>query len=123
VQLTCPACGLTFETQATTNTRCRRCRKVVNVGARNRPAPVAAAPDDTSAQWSPTLIGTGLAAGGAAALWYGVRMRRASLAAPDDTTTGRGRAWLWCAFGVVLFVAGVIVVIVDAPRDPRPNGQ
>ncbi|MDA8300240.1 MAG: hypothetical protein M0005_01550 [Actinomycetota bacterium] len=30
--VTCPACGLSFETAATTNTRCRRCRKVVNIG-------------------------------------------------------------------------------------------
>jgi hypothetical protein len=28
----CPSCGLSFETAATTNTRCRRCRKVVNIG-------------------------------------------------------------------------------------------
>lgn len=30
--VTCPSCGLGFETAATTNTRCRRCRKVVRVG-------------------------------------------------------------------------------------------
>lgn len=36
--LTCPACGLSFETTATTNTRCRRCRKVVNIGASQRRA-------------------------------------------------------------------------------------
>jgi hypothetical protein len=30
--VTCPACGLSFETTASTNTRCRRCRKVVNIG-------------------------------------------------------------------------------------------
>lgn len=32
VTITCPRCGLAFETQATTNTRCRRCRHVVRVG-------------------------------------------------------------------------------------------
>lgn len=30
--VTCPACGLSFETAATTNTRCRRCRHVCEVG-------------------------------------------------------------------------------------------
>lgn len=29
--LTCPKCGASFETTATTNTRCRSCRHVVNV--------------------------------------------------------------------------------------------
>ncbi len=35
--LTCKRCGLSFETEATTNTRCRRCRAVVRVpvAARN----------------------------------------------------------------------------------------
>ncbi len=28
----CPRCGLAFESQAKTNTRCRRCRHVVRVG-------------------------------------------------------------------------------------------
>jgi hypothetical protein len=36
--ITCPACGLSFETAATTNTRCRRCRKVVNIGSSPRRA-------------------------------------------------------------------------------------
>ncbi len=35
--ITCRRCGLSFETEATTNTRCRRCRAVVRVpvAARN----------------------------------------------------------------------------------------
>ena len=32
MMITCPRCGLAFETQATTNTRCRRCKTVVRVG-------------------------------------------------------------------------------------------
>ena len=41
---------------------------------------------------------------------------RTSLTAPDDTTTGRGHAWLWCAFGILLVVVGVLVVVmVDTP--------
>jgi transcription elongation factor Elf1 len=31
--ITCKRCGLNFETEATTNTRCRRCRTVVRVPA------------------------------------------------------------------------------------------
>ena len=31
-EIRCPSCGFSFETQAVTNTRCRRCRKVVRVG-------------------------------------------------------------------------------------------
>lgn len=38
--ITCPRCGLDFETRATTNTRCRRCRHVVRVGR----SPARAAP-------------------------------------------------------------------------------
>ncbi|MHB1582995.1 MAG: hypothetical protein ACYCU7_18295 [Acidimicrobiales bacterium] len=30
--VTCPRCGLAFETEATTNTRCRRCKSVVQIG-------------------------------------------------------------------------------------------
>lgn len=32
--ISCPNCGLAFETQATTNTRCRRCKAVVRIGSR-----------------------------------------------------------------------------------------
>ena len=35
-KVTCPACGVGFETAATTNTRCRRCRKVVHIGSSPR---------------------------------------------------------------------------------------
>ena len=34
--ITCKRCGLSFETEATTNTRCRRCRAVVRVPAAAR---------------------------------------------------------------------------------------
>jgi hypothetical protein len=34
--ITCKRCGLSFETEATTNTRCRRCRAVVRVPASAR---------------------------------------------------------------------------------------
>jgi hypothetical protein len=32
----CPRCGLSFETRATTNTRCRRCRAIMRVPAAAR---------------------------------------------------------------------------------------
>ena len=34
--ITCQSCGLSFQTEATTNTRCRRCRTVVRVPAAAR---------------------------------------------------------------------------------------
>ena len=43
--VTCPNCGLGFETATTTNTRCRRCHKVVRVGPSPRRA-APAEPDD-----------------------------------------------------------------------------
>lgn len=39
--VTCPRCGLAFETAAVTNTRCRRCRTVVQVGPRRAARPTA----------------------------------------------------------------------------------
>jgi uncharacterized paraquat-inducible protein A len=36
ITITCKRCGLNFETEATTNTRCRRCRTVVRVPAAAR---------------------------------------------------------------------------------------
>lgn len=31
--ISCPRCGLAFETRATTNTRCHRCKTVVRIGS------------------------------------------------------------------------------------------
>jgi len=108
MQITCPSCGLTFDTQATTNTRCRGCRKVVNIGARSRPTTSAAVDDEPSGFSVQILIGGALVAGGVAALVHGIAVRGASDAAADEPT----KAWLWwCGFGVVLVVAGVFVVI------------
>jgi hypothetical protein len=36
ITITCKRCGCSFETEATTNTRCRRCRTVVRVPAATR---------------------------------------------------------------------------------------
>jgi len=44
--ITCPHCGLAFETQATTNTRCRRCRTVVRISA-SAPRPASPAVAET----------------------------------------------------------------------------
>jgi DNA-directed RNA polymerase subunit RPC12/RpoP len=109
MQLTCPACGLTFETEATTNTRCRRCRKVINIGARGRPEASTDAGDNIVGFSGPTLIGGVLVAGGVAALWHGVALRT-PLDAATDVSEGQAKAWLWwCAFGTVLVVVGVLV--------------
>lgn len=72
-QITCPSCGFGFETAATTNTRCRRCRKVVRVGP-SRPAAAYAAEDEYEAE--PAGAGWVLFALGAAAafaIWLGRR--------------------------------------------------
>lgn len=45
--ISCPSCGLAFETKATTNTRCRRCKVVVRIGSgplRPRATPRSAEP-------------------------------------------------------------------------------
>jgi hypothetical protein len=110
--LTCPACGLTFETHATTNTRCRRCRKVVNVrrsaaspgGSSYRP-PATEPIDDVPSGASPALIGIGLVGGGAWALWHGWKAKPSS----EDESAGAGR-WLWCLVGASLVVLGVWVL-------------
>ena len=110
MQLTCPTCGLNFETQATTNTRCRRCRKVINISTRPRPAPVSANTEDSSALRSTTLIGVGLVASGAGAFWYGAKLKRISRTNPE-AFTGRKKAWLvWCFFGAALVASGSFVV-------------
>lgn len=110
--ITCPACGLTFETQATTNTRCRRCRKVVNIGRSATSAggssdrlPASAPIDDVPSGASPVLIGTGLVGGGAWALWHGWKAEPSS----EDESTGAGR-WLRCLVGASLVVLGVWVL-------------
>ena len=112
MQLTCPACGLTFETQATTNTRCRRCRKVVNVGAHSRPAASTFPGDDSDGPGVPdrVLIGGVLVAGGAYCFWHGFKMRRSSVTKAEPT--GERSTWpLWCTFGALLVIVEVLVVV------------
>jgi DNA-directed RNA polymerase subunit RPC12/RpoP len=111
MELTCPDCGLTFETQATTNTRCRRCRKVVNIGSRRGRSERVTASDDASRQWSARLIGGGLVVGGVGALWHGVKVRQLSTNSPDGPTSLRNTWPLWCTFGVLLIVVGTFVVL------------
>jgi hypothetical protein len=110
MQVTCPVCGLTFETQATTNTRCRHCRKVINIGVRRGRQELVAARGDTSEHWAPTVLGGALVAGGGYALWQGIKMWRTPVATTDPSS-GRGNTWpLWCTFGALLVVAGIVVL-------------
>ena len=87
--ITCPTCGLSFETSATTNTRCRRCRKVVNIGSSPRRA-ARAEPDDDyyyDEEDEPASGGAGgvlVALGAAAALGLGLWWANRSATAPDE---------------------------------------
>lgn len=91
---TCPACGLSFETTATTNTRCRRCRKVVNIGRSRGAARVkryeATSQEETPYEdYEPAPGGGGwgvlaLLAGGALAVWLGSRSAKVPGAAPAE---------------------------------------
>ena len=57
--ITCPRCATTFETEATTATRCRRCAYVVHIG-RSAPRPTPVRPM-TTAQLDSNDPGDGLA--------------------------------------------------------------
>lgn len=57
--ITCPRCGLGFESRATTATRCRRCRTVVRVGAR-RVSPSGRGGEATPDQQAQELAGGGV---------------------------------------------------------------
>ena len=51
--IACPRCDTTFETQATTATRCRECRSVVHVGAgRSRARRSPGAQHSSTPRWS-----------------------------------------------------------------------
>ena len=97
--VTCPRCGLSFESQATTATRCRSCRYVVRVGsspsARTRRAQA------TSAEYRGGTVDGAVLAIGAVGLFLAfyvvprivraVRRRRAAMAptfGPDGPGTG-----------------------------------
>jgi DNA-directed RNA polymerase subunit RPC12/RpoP len=78
VLVACSRCGLAFETRATTNTRCRRCRHVVNVRAVNqRRQPDVSCADGgraitlDSAMVALPLLGVALVGVGAWLLWAG----------------------------------------------------
>ena len=73
--ISCPSCGFTFETAATTNTRCRRCRKVVRIGAGQRAARsyVDTADDEEEPSGGGAWALAALAAGAALAFWLGTR--------------------------------------------------
>lgn len=123
--VTCPKCGLTFETRAVTNTRCRRCRYVVNIGrrpaasspARRSATPGTSPPQSASERPSESVpeaqepgtglavVGFGLAGAGAFGLVHGRRME----AGPARTR--------WLAGSVVPLVVGVVLVVVVLRSD------
>jgi hypothetical protein len=55
--ITCPRCGLAFETKATTNTRCRRCKTVVRVGS-GQPRQSRSAAEAASSEPLPEMAGS-----------------------------------------------------------------
>jgi hypothetical protein len=66
--ITCPGCGFEFETSAVTNTRCRRCRKVVNIGRTRRTQSTNPADDEyedapSGAGWVVAALGVAVALG------------------------------------------------------------
>jgi DNA-directed RNA polymerase subunit RPC12/RpoP len=110
MEFTCPACGLTFDTQATTNTRCRGCRNVVNIGARSQSATSARRTSDDTPEVSGLIIGDVLMAGGVVAIWHGVNRGAASETSADGSTSRSG-TWLWCGVGGVPVGIGLYVLL------------
>lgn len=96
--ITCPRCGLVFETQATTNTRCRRCKSVVRIGSgpahKVRPAgePAPDEPSDELANGGLLVVAAGvviLVFYVAPVIVRFVRSRRAAEGAPTSGTVGQ----------------------------------
>jgi DNA-directed RNA polymerase subunit RPC12/RpoP len=116
LSITCPRCGHTFETAARTNTRCRRCRHVVNVGRSSTVSPSYPETDSTEAYMvgvSLPVLGLAIAGVGAFALWHGVTLQ----APPDaDPAAVRRARVLWCAGGGAAVVLGLLLVV----RSVRP---
>jgi hypothetical protein len=112
--VTCNRCGLAFETAARTNTRCWRCRHVVNIG--RTPTGIELAPvrsDDPSEQVaepglvSPLVVGLALAGGGLWCLWHGWPLPGADM---DSERIRRSRL-RWGVDGAVLLVVGAGLVV------------
>jgi hypothetical protein len=125
--VTCPRCGTTFDTAAITNTRCRRCRYVVNIGRQPRSSPstvgastpspsapgLTSAPasfDDETPGGSPVLVGAALTGAGALAIWHGWHLGSAEGQDPEALRRVR---LAWCGAGALLLVLGVALVAVS----------
>jgi hypothetical protein len=112
--VTCSGCGLSFETAARTNTRCKRCRKVVNVERQHRhtsghetdPLESGSGALDGYGP-SPYLIGLGVGAAAAVALWHGLTMKPRP---GTDPTLFRRSRFRWCVAGAVLVTLGGVIV-------------
>jgi len=114
--ITCPKCGFVFDTEAVTNTRCRNCRHVVNIGRRPRSAEsprssstsyTPAYGDDETPGLSPVAIGLGLAGAGALAIWHGTHLHGGDDPDPEALTRARLR---WCVGGGLMLGLGGLVL-------------
>jgi hypothetical protein len=83
---------------------------VVNVGTHSTAVRSTGA-DDIPGVSGRVLIGGALVAGGVAAFWYGVTLRRASDTTADVSRDRERARPLWCGCAVVLVVVGLMVVI------------
>jgi hypothetical protein len=111
----CRRCGHVFETAAKTNTRCRRCRTVVNIGRaavhretvvdRRALTEVPNRPGMEGA--SPLVIGAAMSIAGACALWHGLSLRPGQGA--DEKSVRRSRR-RWYVIGAITLCAGGVLV-------------
>lgn len=122
VTITCPRCGLVFETNAVTNTRCRRCRHVVNIGRRSRSVEPGLSEDDQLSETGQagsaltgSVIGLGLVAAGAFGLWRGWHLPTEG----EDSETLRRRRRRWLVGSGLVAALGVTVVVVSRRSDNR----
>lgn len=120
----CPRCGHTFETRASTNTRCRCCRYVVNIGRRAAPtiytetvnvnsAPSPVAEDSILAEspgLSPVVVGVALVGAAAVGVWHEWHLRPTEGA---DSETLRRTRMRWCIGGGLVAALGVAVIVVS----------
>lgn len=120
--VTCKNSHYSFPTEARTNTRCRRCRTVVQVGrsegrsqitgsrggTANEPAGRPVAVTNGPVGIPVGLLGLPLGGAGVAPLWHGFRLEPADGA--DSEAVKRTRLW-WYVIGGVLVAAGAVVVM------------
>jgi hypothetical protein len=136
--LTCPHCDHVFETRATTNTRCRRCRRVVTISrspARARAPVVELRPDGTTGQATTVRDRpetprrprpAPLSRPPPSTITTEHSERKPAATSERPGTVPRSSSW-WPSPALVVAVAGVgltiggVVVIARALRRPEPG--